>query len=372
MTALSGTAGGLTLTVDLLEEHFAEIFANFVGRLREEKSPLVRGEAARERLESLARSVLGGVAKDLRYRQPSADQHPGKVPYPTWVSGTRGEVHPCESLRAGPILAEAALSVLAKKLPPSVQKEEIVQMALDIQRSISDHVAAAGFLYVDHLLRELRESYAEERRRVSRELHDRVAPSITVTRRNLELYDLFKERDAPYAEIKVRAAQEMTHETLKHVRELSTELRSMEAEEGLEVAISDLLLTEVPSEMQAYVSAKGDDSCVEPHVRDQVFLVVRESIRNAVKHSGASNIRIKLSVSSNRIRVDIRNDGRGFDPKTAEHAGGVGLTSMRERIDLLGGKLELSSTPGTIGLSVSLCVPITSAAANPSWVRPRH
>lgn len=342
--------------VDLLREFYEQILEDYAGRLRNVKSALFGTEADRARLEVLARLVLKNVVRDVCSLQPPPERRRDEFQQSARDAGIRGGLHPCESLRVGALLAEAAISVLVGKLPPSATKEEVVGLSLVVERSIAEYMTAAGALYVDQLLHALRETEFEERRRVSREMHDRVAQSLTVTCRELELYDLLKDSDASCAEAKVKTAREAAGEAVTHVRELCTELRSMEAEEGLEVAISEFLRARVAPDVRCWVDARGDDAHVEPHSRDQVFMIVREAIINAIKHSGARTIKVDLLISPSDIRVSVSDDGGGFDPLAAELGRGIGLSSMRERTAILGGSLELASSAG-VGTTASLHVP---------------
>ncbi len=87
----------------------------------------------------------------------------------------------------------------------------------------------------------------------------------------------------------------------------------------------------------------------------EVLLVVREALVNARRHSGASTVRVVVSGSAGQLRVEVRDDGVGFAPSSP--ADGTGIAGMRERIALLGGRLELGSGPGA-GTSVGLDVPL--------------
>jgi signal transduction histidine kinase len=73
--------------------------------------------------------------------------------------------------------------------------------------------------------------------------------------------------------------------------------------------------------------------------------LLREALTNIAKHAGASNVMIRLQTSDTRVLVEVEDDGRGFDPEQL-HASTMGLTSMRERVKLLGGDFEILSRPG--------------------------
>src|SRR5919202_3677856 len=127
---------------------------------------------------------------------------------------------------------------------------------------------------------------ADERRRVSRELHDRVAHAILVVFRNLELLELYEERDPARARTKREAAKAAARQALEATRDLCRELRRPLAGTGLEEALADDLGAVAAPEVQASVSVRGDESRLAPSVRDELYLILRDAVRNADSHSG--------------------------------------------------------------------------------------
>lgn len=352
----------LDIAADILETRFEEIFAAYEERLLAMKSPLIAEAETREQLRAHARSTLEEVAKVLRRRgapsgtQQSEEQLSGTI----GTSRARGNVHASESLRAVAALSEAALSVVVDNLPPSpTSMKEVAAVALAIQKTIMEHVARAAVAYTDYLLEKAHESHADERRRISRELHDRVAHSIMVAFRSLELYEVYRGKDPSKAQAKLERAKSTTQEALELTRSLSRELRATSAEEGLEAALSELLSISVPQEIQSQVWVKGDESLVTPHVRDELFLVLREGIRNAVAHSRATTITVEVYITENQVKAAVEDDGRGFETgeETTQSGGGTGLASMNERISLLGGTLTLTSAVGK-GTRIEIFLPL--------------
>ncbi len=88
--------------------------------------------------------------------------------------------------------------------------------------------------------------------------------------------------------------------------------------------------------------------------------MMREALTNAVRHSGSEHVRVKLEIRGPELVGAVEDDGGGFDPAVAGWAGpsrGVGLRSMRERVEILGGSLRVDSAPGA-GTKVELRAPI--------------
>ena len=101
-----------------------------------------------------------------------------------------------------------------------------------------------------------------------------------------------------------------------------------------------------------------------------LFRIVQEGLRNVVKHSGSTDVWIQLSASSAEVSLQIADCGVGFVP--ADHAGtGLGLISMRERINFVGGRLAIRSLPG-FGTRIGVRVPLTPAVAEAAVVEPRQ
>ncbi len=351
--------GHLNEAAKVLEARFEEIFVAYEERLLTMKSPLVAEAETREQLREQARSILQEVAADLRGRETQTDAPRDDLSEDIGVSRARGNVHASESLRAVVALSEAALLVVSAHLPSSSNlRNDIVAVALAVQKSIMERVTKAGVAYANYLLQKAHESHADERRRISRELHDRVAHSIMVAFRSLEIFEIYRTKDPSKAQARLELAKGTTQEALELTRSLSRELREMSAEEGLEVALSDLLSTSVPQSIRSRVSVEGDETLVPPQVRDELFLIVREGIRNAVSHSGAGTMTIGVDITGSRVRAVVEDDGRGFDPGEREpRDGGTGLASMQERTSLLGGALNLASAPGK-GTRIEVFVPL--------------
>jgi PAS domain S-box-containing protein len=93
-----------------------------------------------------------------------------------------------------------------------------------------------------------------------------------------------------------------------------------------------------------------------------VFRVAQEALRNSIKHSGAQSVRVVLWKASDAVRLSVSDDGCGFDQKSEEKQSGLGFISMRERVHLLGGEIQINSQP-QCGTCVDIAVPL----ARPSF-----
>ena len=99
----------------------------------------------------------------------------------------------------------------------------------------------------------------------------------------------------------------------------------------------------------------GDDLSLGPEVRREVYLVFKEAVNNAVRHSACAEAEVALRIDGNRLSLEVRDDGQGFDPERESE--GHGLGSMKRRAEELGGKLELITGDGK-GTTVRLEIPL--------------
>jgi signal transduction histidine kinase/serine/threonine protein kinase len=188
----------------------------------------------------------------------------------------------------------------------------------------------------------------EERGRLARELHDSVTQSLySLTLlaegwRRLAASGRMDDLADPLAELGGIAQQ-----ALKEMRLLVHELRPPALErEGLLGALHERLAA---VERRAGVDARllADDVVELPaHVEEGLYRIAQEALNNALKHAAATTVSVRLSANAEHIELIVTDDGQGFEPHNLTDQGGIGLSSMRERTERLGGTLELASAPG--------------------------
>ena len=203
----------------------------------------------------------------------------------------------------------------------------------------------------------------EERRRIGRELHDEVAQSLLLVRLQLEMM----QHDAPQ-ELHPRLAQArmIAERTIEELRRTIAALSPAQLERlGLERALRQLA-ERLGRIHPARILVRIPNSCgeVPRPIQEVVYRVAQESLNNIRKHSQATRINLLLDSTDMSIRLSVRDNGTGFDAKTAlAKPMSFGLAGMRERAALLGGKLQVRSAPGK-GATVTLELPRDS-----SWVK---
>ena len=203
-----------------------------------------------------------------------------------------------------------------------------------------------------------------ERSRLARELHDSVTQSLYSVTMYAEAAArlLTTGREATAAEY-LRDARDTAQEALREMRLLIFELRPPALEEGgLTGALQARLdAVEKRAGVQAELRVSGVEGMAEAEwlplaVQQELYQVAQEALNNSLKHAGADHLQVCLQVKADVVRLEVMDDGIGFEPTTAEATGGLGLPGMRERVQRIGGQLQIDSAPGQ-GTTVSVEVP---------------
>ncbi len=187
----------------------------------------------------------------------------------------------------------------------------------------------------------------EERQRLARELHDSVTQSLySLTLLAEAGRRLARSGDTERVETYLGRLGETAQQALKEMRLLVYELRPLELErEGLIGALQQRLDTvEKRAGVKANIRVEGDVD-LPAAVESELYRVASEALNNALKHAAATTLTITLRAHVDGVEMVIADNGRGFAPADLADRGGLGLTSMRERVERLGGSFTLLSTP---------------------------
>lgn len=270
-------------------------------------------------------------------------------------------IHPTESLRAATYIYEASFSVLSEEFALAGVPRPRETAGLLLNRAIMDRLCLASTAYVDYLLQKVHNSHVEERHRIGRELHDRAAAAVVVGLQSLDLHEVYLDDDPDLAGAKLELARQALAEALQVIRHLSAETRDVVGADGLHHALENYLDNSPPG-VRTEIVASGDLGALPGPYAEEIFLVLREAARNALTHANPSSVSVELHMQEGGIWCCVRDDGDGFDPQEAGSSRlGIGLVSMRERVALLGGSLELLSKPHR-GTSVEVSVPLALGA----------
>lgn len=208
----------------------------------------------------------------------------------------------------------------------------------------------------------------DERRRLARELHDGLGQTLTALTHQLERLREKLDGEIP-VELQARVGDsvEMARLALHETRELSRLLRPPVLDDlGLGVALGWLARTlEQRTGLRVELEVEGLDERLESDLETLVFRLVQEALTNVLKHAGVDRAKVTVRRAGESLDFSVSDAGSGFDPEAILGSGstaGSGLRGMRDRLELFGGRLDLTSAPGA-GTVLSAAVPLGEAAA---------
>lgn len=203
-----------------------------------------------------------------------------------------------------------------------------------------------------------------ERAALARELHDSTAQRLAALL--LQLSAAARDCTDPALAIRLNDARDAAQEITEEVRALSQTIRPIVLDElGLVPALEKLARDSTSGTgIDVDVQIESRPRSIPPNIASALYRVAQEAVRNAVLHSSASRIRITLHSDASSARLEVLDDGIGFDPAIIESSEATlqrGLTSMRERVALVDGGLEVKSAPRG-GTTIVATVPLSAAA----------
>ncbi len=198
------------------------------------------------------------------------------------------------------------------------------------------------------LVREL-EASEDERRRIARELHDGLGQTLTGLAMSIDgaVAMLSRPGGEDEAAQMLRRSRDAAATALQDIRRVILALRPPALDDmGLFAALETYgRRTLRDAGIEPVVKTSGRPEGVPPLVENVVFRVAQEAINNVARHSGARTCRLTLTGTKTMVRARVEDDGAGFDSK-ADPDGHYGLRNMKERVQLIGGRLLIDSQPG--------------------------
>ncbi|MGH7506505.1 MAG: GAF domain-containing protein [Longimicrobiales bacterium] len=335
-----------TLVLNTVGGHYRAIVK---GEYRIPVQQGIMGAAARER-----RAVLvNDVASDPRH-----------IPTPG-ATGIRAEL-------AVPILlGERVLGVLNVESGDPLTDEDAASLQI-----IADQLAVA--IENARLYRRGQQlAVVEERHRLARDLHDSVTQHMFGMVMIAESLVRAFSRSAAEGERRVNRLLELSRTALAEMRALLAELRPAGAplpvsalgvvagvvrvrRDGLVAALEEHIARTSMDELPIALEA-ADYAAQRPALEEELYRIAQEALNNVLKHACARRVMIRLVSRGGVVRLNVQDDGIGFDPASVR-SGGLGLTSMRERAEQLSGTIAIDTVPGA-GTLLEVSVPIMEATA---------
>lgn len=231
-------------------------------------------------------------------------------------------------------------------------QDEIGVLSGDLNRMANDLRA----------LMETRQELAamEERNRLARDLHDSVKQQVFATSMNLAAAQSLWEKNPTEARKRLEMALGLSKQSQQELTTLIQTLRPIQLEKvGLTQALREIIQTWERQNSISTTIEIGENIHLTREVEQELFRVVQEALANIARHSGATAVQIRLTVSGNQEAfLSICDNGHGFDLHSPQR--GLGLRSMQERIQSLGGKFNIESQSG--GTCIEARVPSAETA----------
>lgn len=201
----------------------------------------------------------------------------------------------------------------------------------------------------------------EERRRMARDIHDGPAQSMANVVFRIEFCEKLFDIEPERVRSELRELKEVVRNNLQDVRKIIFDLRPMALDDlGVIPALKRYIDNfRDKNQIEVNLNIFGKDFRLESALEIAIFRLIQEALNNVIKHAGASLINVTLEMYSDIVTVSVEDNGSGFDPSQISQSQGnhYGLISMRERVMLLDGKIDIHSNPGQ-GTKITFRLPV--------------
>lgn len=343
-----------------------EVLSAFRRRLATLDSPLLQDVGALRDLSEQAQSILEDVLGLLKPRDALGAHSISRADagrlrsLEVRTSRARRGIHLIGSLQAAGELFDVALPIIVCRC--AFDGLEILNVSQRLHQVIMSKIALASPSYVEFFLTKLRTSREEERHVISRELHDRVGHEMALALQHFDMHRYLSETDNARAKHELAAGIVSLDEAFRTVRHLSTELRRSVGNDGIKAAIESYFQDHVPGGILASLEITGDAKALSPPTCEELYLIMREACRNALRHGHPTEMRLTMMITGSVVTAAVSDNGCGFSVGAPATPAGGGLTSMTERVELLNGILRVESAIGE-GTTVTVRVPLSGGGA---------
>lgn len=235
-------------------------------------------------------------------------------------------------------------------------------LRLERQGRLRYQALARSRLELEGLSARLVEAQEQERRSISRELHDEVGQSLGALLVEVgQLAKLIPGEDR-VAQAQIAHLKSVAETAVKSVRDIALLLRPPMLDDLGLVPALEWQAREISrrGDMEVDVDSQHVSENLPDEIKVCVYRLVQEALNNAASHAGAKRAKVMVAQDTNRIAVEIADNGSGFDPARSR---GMGILGMQERVRRLGGVLTIASAPGK-GATVKATLPLRSPAAS--------
>jgi PAS domain S-box-containing protein len=242
---------------------------------------------------------------------------------------------------------DGSLRVVQVNTVPMTKQGQVVGYQCYILDITAQKTAAEAVQKEQQLLRQLLELQERDRRLIAYEIHDGFAQQLTGALYNFEAFNRLRAEHPEKAQQSFDTALRMLRQSLADARRLIGGLRPPILDEFGIMAAIDYLICESRQRGEAAIefSHQVQFDRLAPPLESALFRIVQECLANACRHSQSRTIRVELRQEGDRMGVDVRDWGIGFDPASLQE-GRFGLQGIRERARLLGGRVTIDTAPG--------------------------
>ncbi len=202
-----------------------------------------------------------------------------------------------------------------------------------------------------------------ERQRLARQMHDGPAQALSNFILQAEIAMRFFDIDQTKAKEELLSVKTSATSTFQKVRDFIFELRPMMLDDlGLAPTLSRYVEAyKEQSGMDVRLASTGMEQRLEAYLEVMIFRAIQELLSNAARHSQATQVKLQIDASENEVRVSMEDNGRGFDVDSMGDKGGMGLKVIKDRVEMLGGNIDIHSTIGQ-GTHIIFVIPASKPA----------
>ncbi len=297
-------------------------------------------------------SVLPGAEKTIQLGEPTGAAH---ATFDISVSGEKvGKI--ALRKRRGDVITPTErklLEDLAAQAGPAVRN---VGLAMELQRRLDEISEQAEALHESR--QRIVTAQDAERRRIERDLHDGVQQSLVSLAGQLRALSRCLATNPDHAKEVVNQLAEEAKATLEQIRDLAQGVFPQILTDAGVVPALRTHTQKIADNIEFVVDGSVESLRLSPHLEAATYFCCLEALQNVTKHAPNAPAVLSIARADDALVFSVSDLGPGFDPATAD--GGIGITSMKDRVAAVGGSLYLSSTPGA-GTVVTGTVPLTRA-----------
>jgi signal transduction histidine kinase len=257
---------------------------------------------------------------------------------PEWLSDVT-EVHYLVLFTVGIVLVVTIARVVTKEKASRTRAEELLAELEASHRQLQEYAGQVAEL-----------ATTRERNRLARDIHDMLGHYLTVINVQLEKAQVFREKKPQEADQAVSDAKRLASEALQDVRRSVGALRTTQELPEFTASLTELVERVQSDNCTAELNMEGDKESFSKQGLLALYRVVQEGLTNVQRHAGASHIWIDLHFGEQEASLVLRDNGHGFDASSWQQEGpgrdgGYGLQGLQERLELLGGGVQIESAP---------------------------